>query len=193
MTDKTQQAGVQEASAQTAAADAAVLERGLDEAANVRYLRPEDVQFLRTPAGCLRVRVGDERTLLRVKARRCFPFAEPDRFISIRDGADQEVGIIRNLPDFPPQVREWVREALEFSYFTPRVTAILSIRQRWGGVEWHVRTDAGPKRFITRGVHDTAREIHPGRTLVTDVDGNRYEIPENDLSEADRRLLDRLL
>ncbi|NLN76267.1 MAG: DUF1854 domain-containing protein [Armatimonadetes bacterium] len=39
-------------------------------------------------------------------------------------------------------------------------------------------TDRGPRQFILRGLRDSVHEIEPGRYLINDVDGNRFEIPQ---------------
>ncbi len=168
-------------------------EKNLDEAANVRYLTTGDFELLRTPAGGLRLTLNNDKSVLRIKARRCFPYSMPDRFISLRDGADGEIGIIANLCDLPKDYRRWIEDDLEMRYYVPRVSSIKTIRQRFGGIEWHVETDRGPKRLITKGVHDTMTEVEVGRFVVTDVDGNRYEIATEKLDAASREWLNRLI
>jgi len=168
-------------------------EKNLDEAANVRYLTADDIALFRTPAGGLRLTLRDDKSVLRVKARRCFPYSMPDKFISIRDGGDGEIGIIANLSDMPRDYRRWIEEDLDMRYYVPLVQSIKTIRQRFGGIEWHVDTDRGPKRLITKGVHDTMTEVEIGRFVVTDVDGNRYEILLDKLDPASREWLNRLI
>ena len=165
----------------------------LDAAAQVRYLRPEDFDLVRTEGGGLRMTIKDEKTILRVKAKRSFPFTFPTKYISIRDGNDEEIGIIADLAQFSKQHRRWIEDELDMRYFTPRVTAIKLIRHRFGGVEWHVDTDCGFKRLITKGVHDTMTEVEPGRYVITDVDGNRYEVLTENLDAPSRELIDRLI
>jgi len=165
----------------------------LDEAADVKYLRPGDFILFRSDAGGLRLTLKDDRSFLRVKARRCFPFSFPTKHISLRDGNDEEIGIIADLADLSKEYRRWIEDDLNIRYFTPRVTSIESIRYRPGGVEWHLDTDRGSKRLITKSVHDTMSEVEPGRYVITDVDGNRYEIVTQELDQASRGLLDRLV
>lgn len=169
------------------------IEQNLDEAANVRYLKAGDFDLCPTQAGGLRMTLKDERTVLRIKARRCFPFSSPSKYISIRDGNDDEIGIISDLAHISKEYRSWIEDDLEMRYFTPRVASIKLIRQRFGGVEWHVDTDCGSKRLITKGVHDTMTEVEPGRYVITDVDGNRYEVFVDELDPASREKIDRLI
>lgn len=165
----------------------------LDAAAQVRYLKPDDFELTRTEGGGLRMTLKDEKTILRVKAKRAFPFTYPTRYISVRDGNDEEIGIVADLAQLSKQYRHWLEEELDIRYFTPRVTAIKLIRHRFGGVEWHVDTDCGFKRLITKGVHDTMTEVEPGRYVITDVDGNRYEVLTDEIDPSSRELLDRLI
>jgi hypothetical protein len=170
-----------------------VTEQNLDEAANVRYLKPGDFVLYRTEAGSLRMTLENERTVLRVKAKRCFPFSSPVKYISIRDGNDDEIGIISDLAHLSREYRRWIEDDLEMRYFTPRVTGIKLIRHRFGGVEWHVETNCGPKRLITKGVHDTMTEVEIGRYVITDVDGNRYEVYTEELDAMSRERIERLI
>lgn len=177
----------------TAAQAKTETEKNLDEAARVRYLEPGEFELFRTPGGALRLTLRDDKSFLRVKARRCFPFAFPSRYVSVRDGADEEIGIIRDLGDLSSLYRTWILQDLDMRYFTPRIRSIGSIRQRWGGVVWHVDTDRGAKMLITKSVHDTMSEVAPGRYIITDVDGNRYEILASALDDPSRAKLERLV
>ncbi len=168
-------------------------EKNLDEAASVRYLTTDDFILFRTPAGGMRLTLKGDRSVLRIKARRCFPYSMPDKFISLRDGSDGEIGIIADLKDLPNDYRRWIEEDLEMRYYVPQVRSIKTIRQRFGGIEWHVDTDRGPKRLITKGVHDTMMEVEIGRFIVTDVDGNRFEIFTDRLDPASSEWLNRLI
>ena len=168
-------------------------EEDRDEAANVKYLKPGDFALFQSEGGGLRLTLADSKSVLRVKAKRCFPFTFSNRYISIRDGNDEEIGIIPDLGLLSKEYRRWIEDDLDIRYFTPRVKAIKSIRYRFGGIEWHVVTDCGPKRLITKGVHDTMMEVEPGRYVINDVDGNRYEVLDDELDEASRGRLGRLI
>lgn len=176
-----------------AAEEKSETEANLDEAVNIKYLRPRDFILFRSDSGGLRLTLKDDRSFVRVKARRCFPFSIPNRFVSLRDGNDEEIGIIADLADLSKEYRRWLEEDLHIRYFTPRVTAIKSIRYRPGGVEWHIDTDRGSKRIMTKSVHDTMSELEPGRYIITDVEGNRYELFIAELDDASRAKLERLV
>lgn len=169
------------------------VEKSLDEAARVRYLEPGDFVLFRNKGGGLRMTLKDDRSVLRLKARRCFPYSFGSRYISIRDGNEEEIGIIRDLSEFGKEYRRWIEDELDMRYFTPRVRSITAMKHRFGGVEWFVETDRGPKKFITRGVHDTMCEVQPGRYILTDVDGNRYELYSDELDESSQAKMEKLV
>jgi len=163
------------------------------DAGAVRYLGADDFSLWRTGGGALRLTLHGEKSVLRVKCRRCFPYSLPERFISIRDGSDGEIGIVANLQELPKDCRTLIEDDLEMRYYVPQVRKIETIRQRFGGIEWRVDTDRGPKRLITKGIHDTMTEVEVGRYVLTDVDGNRYEICIEGLDVGSREWLDRLI
>lgn len=165
----------------------------LEEAGSVRYLSEDGFVLYRTEGGSLRLTLKDDRSFLRVKARRCFPFTFAAKFISIRDAGDEEIGIIKDLAEISEEWRAWILDDLETRYYTPRVKSIRAIRRRWGGYEWYVLTDRGQKKVITKGVHDTMSEVQPGRYIITDVDGNRYELHSQKLDDESRGKLEQLV
>lgn len=168
-------------------------EKNLDEAAKVRYLGPDDFVLFRNKSGGLRLTLEDDKSFLRVIAKRCFPYAYPDRYISLRDPNGDEVGIVSDLKELSKEYQKWILEDLEMWYYTPRIKAINKLKNRFGGVEWYIETNHGPKKIITRGVHDTITEIELDRYMVTDVDGNRYELIQSELDDSSKAFLERIL
>lgn len=173
--------------------DKKLTEQHLDEAAHVRYLKPDDFILFRHESGTLTMTLKDDRSFLRITARRAFPFSYPTKYISIKSGNDEEIGIIPDLTELSKEYRHWIEHELEMRYFTPIISAINTIRRRRGGIEWLVETNGGPKRIIAKTVQDAVAEIEQGRFLITDVDGNRYEICPEDLDEASRTKFDTLV
>jgi hypothetical protein len=74
------------------------------------------------------------------------------------------------------------------------IERIKSIREEYGVVYWSVETDHGPRDFVCRGLRDSLVELSDGRLIVSDVDGNRFAIPDyTNLSRAAQAVLDRVL
>lgn len=165
----------------------------LDKAVNVRYLEPGAYTMFRGSQDSLQMSVHEDRSFLSVFPRRCFPYAYRSKYISLRDAAGEEIGIIRDLKELPKEWRGWVEDALNMRYFVPVVESIRSVRQRYGGMEWSIVTDRGPRRMVTKHIRDTIIEIDVGRYIMSDVDGNRYELNVQYLDEPGRQILDRLL
>ena len=82
---------------------------------------------------------------------------------------------------------ELLEESLRRRYFLPKITAILSASERFGSSQWEVETDRGPRTLSTGVINEAVTEVEPGRYLITDVEGNRFEIPDlMQLDEASR-------
>lgn len=162
-----------------------------DRLPGVRFLDPQRLRFWRTAGGILRVTLEDELTCLKVSVARAFPLSHPEEYISLRDGAGKELGLLRRLKDLPRDARALVEEELWRRYFQPQIEAILSLTERFGVATWKVRTNRGEHEFFTRNVRDSVAELGPQHYMVTDVDGNRYEIP--DLTKLDPRSASLLL
>jgi len=64
---------------------------------------------------------------------------------------------------------------------------IQDIKEEFGIVTWDVQTDRGPRRYIVRGLRDNVHEQSDFRLMVTDVDGNRFEIPDYTVLDARSR------
>ena len=72
-------------------------------------------------------------------------------------------------------------------YFTPILLKIHSIKEENGFSYWDTETDRGACRFTVRMGSGSVYAIGKDRYLVTDLDGNRFEIP--DLSRMTAREL----
>jgi len=150
------------------------------------YLDPATTLFETAPDGTLRVSIPD-RCGLRVDAVRAFPLSHPEAHIVLRDGGGKELGILRSLQDVAPATRELLREQLHRRYFLPKITGIGNVSERFGSSVWELQTDRGDCTVTTRQMNEAVFEIEPGRYIITDVEGNRYEIQRlADLDEQSR-------
>lgn len=137
---------------------------------------------------CLQVEDGEPVGPL--KASRGFPVTGPDDFISLEDGDENEVGLIRRVGDLDRASQEALRSELERSYFTATILEVEAIDVEYHIPTWRVRTDRGPRSFELRNSHRDIRVLG-WRVLIRDADGNRYEIPDlRQLDAASRALVD---
>ena len=163
----------------------------LKEAANVKYLSPNEISFFRNGdfIGAKLNENGEEKTLSRVWLHRSFPFEMPENYISVQDSESEEIGIIRGLSDFGGEEKELLTEELSRKYYTPKVIKILSLKETRGYSYWKVLSDAGEISF---SLQDTQRSIFRmgDRAFITDICGSRYEIPS--LEHFDKKSLRKL-
>jgi len=161
----------------------------LVEASQLVFLDAKKLRFFKHGA-ILRLTVEEDRSYLNVSVLRAFPLSKPARFLSVRDGANQEVGLIVNPADLDVENRKLVEEDLERRYLVPAVTLIVAAKERFGTVDWTMETDRGLRRFTTRNLRENVQRPAPGRIILNDVDGNRYDIHNvDDLSLKSQELL----
>ena len=81
--------------------------------------------------------------------------------------------------------------SLRLRYYAPQITSILRVREKYGFSYWTVTTaDAGKLTFTVQDPYRAIFRVGEKSVTFTDVDGNRYEIP--DLAALDRRSRKRL-
>lgn len=163
----------------------------LVEASQLVFLDVKTLRFFKHGV-TLRLTVEKDRSYLKVAILRAFPLSDPNRFLSVRDDADKEVGLIVDPAELTAENRKLVEEDLQRRYLVPAVTRIVSARERFGTVDWTMETDRGVCRFTTRNLRENVQRPAPGRILLSDVDGNRYDIRNVDeLSRESQALLSR--
>lgn len=130
---------------------------------------------------------GDAERAVRV--RRCFPWSEPGRWLSLRDEDEEEVVLVRDPGDLDPASRAALEEALALAGFVFEVTRVLEIEEEVEIRRWRVATRQGARSFQTR-LDDWPRTLPQGGLLVRDVAGDLYHIarPET-LDRGSRELL----
>ena len=147
----------------------------LADAARLVLLDASTLTFFRHGA-TLRLTIADDRSYLRVSVLRAFPLSEPDRFLSIRDGAGKEIGLIVDAAALAAESRALVAADLERRYVIPVVTLVRTAKERFGTVDWTMETDRGIVRLTTRNLRENVQRPSPERLILNDVDGNRYDI-----------------
>lgn len=152
----------------------------------MNYLDPSSVRFwFPSPGSRPRCEIRGDRCVLEARVRRCFPFSAPSEFISLQDGAGNEIGILKTLDGLDEESRQVLDEELDRRYFTPVIRKILALRQEASMWWWEVETQRGDASFYLRGVRDSIHEVAPRRWQILSMDGQRYEI--TDLSKLDTR------
>jgi ATP-binding cassette subfamily B protein len=149
----------------------------------LHWLRPEETRLQRGERDTLQAAIGTS-LYDGLFAVRALPATCPDQFISLRyadeDGQEHEVGLIRDLADWPAEDRALLEQALARRYFVRVITAIDHIESKYGLLMFQVQTDRGPAHFTMRNSHSQAQEYGENGKLLLDVDDNRYLIPDVD-------------
>jgi len=144
---------------------------------DIVYLSPDVVTFTDNGGGF--VGLNHEGTAhSRVLFYRAFPFTHPEEFISIRTIDGDELGMIRRLHDFPADTRRLIERQIQLRYYSPRITKILKAHEEFGYIYWEADTDAGMCRFTSRNGGGAVVKPRPNQAVITDLDGNRFEIPD---------------
>lgn len=158
----------------------------------MRMLTGGSAVFSRTEGGFLALKMGDKE-YPRVGVYLTFPLTNPEEFISIREADEKarEIGLIEKLDQLPADQQEMLREQIKLRYFMPVITKVVDVKDEYGYAYWNVTTTFGACRFTTQMSGDAVIHLSDSRLLVTDIDGNRYEIPDfYQLSVMERKKLD---
>jgi hypothetical protein len=146
-------------------------------------LAPESTRLF-YHGGILRLTLPD-RSYVSARVYRAFPVSDPDHYSGLTDGAGKEIGIIADPSRLDETSRTAAETELDKRYFVPVVTRVVDIRDDFGATIFEVETNRGQHRYVVRGIRDNIVELSHRRLLVTDVDGNRFEIA--DLNALDPR------
>ncbi len=165
---------------------------------HVRWLTPDRAHIHSGSYNTLHLTVEGEGIYRGLFALRCLPVHYPEEYISLRmtgaRGREIEVGIIRRIADWPETTQQLVREALLKRYLVHTITAIESIQQFSGYLNFRVQTDLGPLEFMLRWQADRAHDYGPNGRMLLDTEENRYLIPDlNRLTEHERKLFQRYI
>ncbi|MGC8862313.1 MAG: DUF1854 domain-containing protein [Armatimonadota bacterium] len=166
----------------------------VESTGELEYLDPSTLTFARR-GDALVLTVANDRSYLKVRPVRAFPLTELNEFISLIDAiSGREIGTLRSIRDLDPATRQLVQAELRKRYFIPKITRIIEAKKEFGTIYWDVETDRGRRKFMMRNIRDSIHEIEPGRYLVIDIDGNRFEIPQiADLDSRSQATWERLI
>src|SRR2546426_6620498 len=124
-----------------------------------------------------------------VSVRRCFPWTEPTRHLSLRDAEEEEFAFVRDPADLDARSRAALEMALAVAGFVFEVTRVLEIDEEVEIRHWRVETRQGPRTFQTR-LDDWPRGLPHGGLLIRDLAGDLYHLA--DPERLDRKSRDLL-
>ena len=146
-----------------------------------------EIRLFREPAWVLRLTIEGDRSYLKVKVVRAAPLSHPTRYICLLDAKDEEICMIDDLNSLNREMRALIEEELDRRYLTATIQRVNAVRNEYGTSYWDVQTDRGPREFVVQNVSENAQWLGDHRLLITDVDGNRFEIPH--LNALDKKSL----
>ena len=160
----------------------------LSDIIKTKYFTQENCIFT-DGGGYLKLRVlaedgAEEKEYGRVYLHRMFPFEEPERFISVLDSEKNELGVIEDLQQLNIRTQEILRAELKRKYYMQTILSIDRLKDRYGFTYWDVTTPEGKCNFTLQDTQRSIVKIGEDRLMITDIDGNRYEIPY--ISKLDR-------
>ena len=153
-------------------------------------MRESDIESLQVeldPSGNLTLLRDGARVT--VTLRPCFPWSQPEGFLSLRDSGGEEVAFLPSLAGLATEAREAVAAALKASRFTLEITAIESVRTDFELRVWKVDTLQGKRTFQTR-LEEWPMELPDQSIIIRDLAGDLYHIP--DPKRLDRKSYTRL-
>ena len=135
------------------------------------------LDFYRNAQGFLALRTND-KDHPRVQVRRALPFTEPGRYVCVTDMDDNELALIEDIAQLSEPQRELIGEELDLRYYYPVVTDIKSIKEKMGTYYFTVMIGGHEKSAAVKDISKNLRQLGGGRVVLTDVDGNRFLIPD---------------
>ena len=136
--------------------------------------------------GRLRADVGGR--IVSVVVRRCFPWSEPAKFISLRDDENIEVVLVEDPSSLDAHSRLVLEQALATAGFVLEVTRVVSVEEEIEIRHWMVETRQGDRIFQTR-LDEWPRVLPGGGVLIRDVAGDLYHIPAPETMDRKSREL----
>ena len=163
-----------------------------------RWLTPQIARVHLGGHGALHVTVLNDRIYHGVYAVRCMPVRHPSQYISLRyvnvEDRVREIGLIRDLDDWPDEAQTLLQESLLRRYFVHTIQSIVSIKQWQNFLTFAVETDLRPVEFIMRYTTDAAQDYGENGRMLLDVDENRYLVPDvTALPPRERQLFERYI
>jgi ABC-type multidrug transport system ATPase subunit len=161
-----------------------------------RWLLPDDAEICAGARDTMTAVLANDQVFRGVFAVNLFPATSPEDYISLRvwtrDGEQQEIGILRNLNEWPAEAQRLVRSALDRRYFLQTIEGVDAISLELGHLHCDVRTPHGPRRFTMRWSQSQVQDFGERGKMLLDLDDNRFLVPDvQTLPPKERELFQR--
>jgi Domain of unknown function (DUF1854) len=119
----------------------------------------------------------------------CFPWTEPNNYISLRNEAGLEVGFVHSSAELDHSSRQALETTLRQTRFVFEVIAINNIQDEFELRTWSVQTRQGPRSFQTK-LDEWPRPLENGAVIIRDLSGDFYQISDpTTMDPASRKLV----
>ncbi|MBP5765800.1 MAG: DUF1854 domain-containing protein [Clostridia bacterium] len=166
---------------------AGLFERQALEATRVRYITPENAEF-EDRDGCLFMRdrsTGGEDEK-RVMLHLLFPYSSRRELVSVLNTEQDEIGMIADIGLFEGEQEKALEKEIARKYFIRKIVKINELKEKNGMTIWKVTDADGNKpEFSLKDTYGSIFRVSDERFVITDADGNRFEI--EDLSRLDAK------
>ncbi|MFT6068512.1 MAG: hypothetical protein ACJAT2_002293 [Bacteriovoracaceae bacterium] len=112
-----------------------------------------------------------------VKVKQCFPWSQPNEFLSLRDNKGNEVFLIEDLKELDVLTRLTVEEYLKTAEFVMKIEKIFHIEEDVELREYTVLTGQGKRVFHTK-LEDWPEFLPDGSILIEDLAGDIFKIED---------------
>ena len=121
---------------------------------------------------CIRI---DGQEFTDLIPRRAFPLTGKADYICLLNRDGKETVMLAKPNQLDRASREALDAVLTRMYYTATITRVDSIVEKLGVSRWEAMTDRGYARFEVIDT-ESIRKLKGGRVVLTDADGNRFEI-----------------
>jgi hypothetical protein len=130
-----------------------------------------------------------QRGSIPVRPVACFPWSEPNNYISLRNEAGLEVGFIDSTAELDDSSRTALETTLRQTRFVFEVTAMEKVEDEFELRTWLVTTHQGPRSFQTK-LDDWPRTLENRGIIIRDLSGDLYHIEDpTALDSASQKLI----
>ena len=136
-----------------------------------------DCRFYRNERGFLGLEL-DGTDHKRVQLSRALPFSDPEKYICAADMEGKEIAVLESLDTFEAGQRELLEAELGIRYFYPIVTQVKSMKEKMGSYYVDLAIGEYKKTIAVKDISKNLKQLGGGKIVLTDVDGNRYMIPD---------------
>ncbi|MBQ9747929.1 MAG: DUF1854 domain-containing protein [Clostridia bacterium] len=158
--------------------------KGSRENPNAPAISAENATFS-MKNGFLYMQCPKDAEPVRVNLHRNFPFTFLWEYISVLDMSNYELATIRDVALFDEEMKALLVRELERKYYSPAISRILSVKDRFGFSYWDVETSGGRLTFTLQDTFKSIVRAGENKLFFFDVDGNRFVI--EDVDTLDRK------